>query len=98
MVRVTHLDQYKTERSLIVTGIQSLERRRNMTKWTGTILCLIGIALTSLNIFPLNLWFGFIGSGLWAYAGLREKDFALFVVEIVAVLMYVGGLIKLFVV
>ncbi len=69
-----------------------------MMKWSGTTLCLIGIALTSLNIFPLNLWFGFIGSGLWAYAGLREKDFALFVVEIVAVLMYVGGLIKLFVV
>jgi hypothetical protein len=82
---------------LKVTGIQSLRRRINM-KWTGTILCLIGIALTSLNIFPLNLWFGFIGSGLWAWAGLREKDFALFVVEIVAVLMYVGGLIKLFMV
>jgi len=97
-VKVIHQDQYKTGRSLIVTGIQSLERRRNMMKWTGTTLCLIGIALTSLNIFPLNLWFGFIGSGLWAYAGLREKDFALFVVEIVAVLMYVGGLIKLFVV
>ena len=64
-------------------------------KWTGTILCLIGIALTSLNIFPLNLWFGFIGSGLWAWSGVRQKDYALFTVEFVAVAMYLGGLIKL---
>ncbi len=65
-------------------------------KWTGTTLCLIGIALTSLNIYPLNLWFGFIGSGIWAYAGLKEKDMALFVVEIVAVAMYFVGLINVF--
>jgi hypothetical protein len=64
-------------------------------KWTGTALCLIGIALTSLNIFPLNLWFGFIGSGLWALSGMQQKDYALFTVEFMAVAMYLGGLIKL---
>jgi hypothetical protein len=64
-------------------------------KWTGTILCLIGIGLTSLNIFPLNLYFGLIGSGLWAWSGVQQKDWALFVVEFVAVAMYFGGLIKL---
>jgi hypothetical protein len=64
-------------------------------KWTGTGLCLIGIALTSLNIYPLNLWFGLVGSGLWACSGVQQKDYALFVVEAVAVLMYLGGLVKL---
>ena len=64
-------------------------------KWTGTILCLIGIGLTILNIFPLNLWFGLICSGLWAWSGVQQKDFALFTVEAVAVAMYLGGLIKL---
>jgi len=64
-------------------------------KWLGTILCLIGIGLTSLNIFPLNIFFGFIGSLLWAIAGLRQKDYALFVVESVAVLMYFYGIIRL---
>jgi nifR3 family TIM-barrel protein len=49
-----------------------------MTKWTGTALCLIGIALTSLNIFPLNLWFGLVGSGL-----CREQGAGLFVSEMV---------------
>ena len=64
-------------------------------KWTGTALCLVGIALTSLNIFPLNLWFGFTGSLLWAVAGIRQKDYALFIVEFVAVLMYFYGIIRL---
>jgi len=55
----------------------------------------VGIALTSLNIFPLNLWFGFIGSLLWAVAGIQQKDYALFIVEFVAVLMYFYGIIRL---
>lgn len=64
-------------------------------KWCGTILCLIGIALTSLNIFPLNLWFGLVGSALWTWSGLCQKDYALFTVEAVAVLMYLFGIILL---
>ena len=60
-------------------------------KWTGTILCLIGIALTSFNIYPLNIYLGFIGSALWAYAGYKQKDYALFLVEFAAVAMYLMG-------
>jgi len=66
-----------------------------MIRWSGTVLCLLGIGLTSLNVFPLNLWFGFIGSGLWAWSGIRQKDWALFIVEGVAVLMYLYGIIRL---
>ena len=63
-------------------------------KWTGTILCLIGIYLTSLNIYPLNLAFGLIGSFLWTIEGLIAKDYALFTVEAVAVAMYLNGIIR----
>jgi hypothetical protein len=61
-------------------------------KWTGTALCLIGIALTSFNIYPINIYLGFIGSTLWAYAGYKQQDYALFLVEFVAVVMYAAGL------
>ena len=67
-----------------------------MVKWIGTGLCLIGIALTSLNIYPLNLLFGLIGSFLWTVEGLAAKDYALFTVEAVAVGMYLGGIIRVF--
>lgn len=67
-----------------------------MIRWGGTILCLIGIALTSLNVYPLNLVFGLVGSFLWTVQGYLYKDNALIMVELVAVLMYLAGLFKVF--
>ena len=63
-------------------------------KWTGTILCLIGIALTSWNIYPLNIIFGLVGSGLWAASGYAQDDTPLFLVEIVAASLYLFGLLS----
>ena len=65
-----------------------------MVKWSGTILCLIGIGLTAFNIFPLNVIFSLIGSGLWTLAGYLQKDKPLFIVELVAVIFYITGLFK----
>ena len=62
-------------------------------KWWGTGLCLVGIALTSINIYPLNIVFGFIGSGLWTLAGYLQRDTPLFLVEFVATIMYAFGII-----
>jgi hypothetical protein len=68
-----------------------------MIRWTGTVLCLIGIALTSLNIYPLNLFFGLVGSFLWTLQGYINKDYALLIVEAVAVIIYIAGVLKVFV-
>ncbi len=64
-----------------------------LLKWSGTTLCLVGIALTSFNIYPLNLFFGLIGSALWALAGFLQQDAPLVLVEVVAVLIYITGVI-----
>jgi hypothetical protein len=64
-----------------------------LLKWLGTILCLLGIALTSFNIYPLNIVLSFIGSGLWALAGILQRDVPLFIVEAVAVALYFTGII-----
>lgn len=63
-------------------------------KWAGTILCLIGIAFTSFNVYPLNIILSLIGSGLWAYAGYLQDDAPLVLVEGVAVLLYFAGLVN----
>jgi hypothetical protein len=67
-----------------------------MIRWGGTFLCLVGIALTSLNIYPLNLIFGFVGSFLWTVQGYLYRDNALLLVELVAVLIYFAGIVKVF--
>lgn len=62
-------------------------------KWYGTTLCLIGIALTSFNIYPWNIVFGLVGSGLWTTAGYVQDDAPLVLVEAVATVLYAIGLI-----
>jgi len=62
-------------------------------KWGGTVLCLIGIAFTSFNVYPLNILFGLVGSGLWTYAGILQRDIPLILVEVVAVILYFAGVV-----
>lgn len=62
-------------------------------KWAGTALCLLGILLTSLNIYPANIVIGLIGSAIWALAGYMQDDNPLLVVELVAVFFYFGGIV-----
>jgi hypothetical protein len=65
-----------------------------LIKWTGTGLCLVGIALTSFNIYPLNLALGLVGSALWTLAGWLQRDPPLVIVEVVAVGLYASGIIS----
>jgi hypothetical protein len=65
-----------------------------MIKWLGTILCLCGIFLTSFNVYPLNIVLSIVGSTLWTIAGFIQRDTPLVLVEAVAVLFYLAGLIN----
>lgn len=62
-------------------------------KWTGTVLCLVGIALTSFNVYPLNVFLSLVGSALWTWAGYLQDDLPLILVEAVAVSLYLIGAI-----
>lgn len=64
-----------------------------LLKWAGTILCLIGIALTSFNFYPLNIVISLVGSALWTVAGFLQRDPPLFLVEAVAVGIYMSGFV-----
>jgi len=64
-------------------------------KWAGTTLCLVGIGLTSFNIYPANIILGLVGSGLWAVAGWLQRDTPLVLVEAAAVVMYAAGIMAL---
>ena len=62
-------------------------------KWIATYLCLAGIALTSYNIYPMNIVLSLVGSAMWAWAGWKQRDNPLLIVEAVAVFFYASGLI-----
>jgi ABC-type siderophore export system fused ATPase/permease subunit len=63
-------------------------------RWVGTALCMIGMALTSLNIYPYNLYFSCIGSLLWCITAIRWNDNALAIVEAAAVVIYIVGILR----
>ena len=43
-------------------------------KWISTFLVLVGILLTNLNIYPLNIYFHGLGVVGWTIAGFISKD------------------------
>jgi hypothetical protein len=71
--------------------MKTIAIRLLIIKWAGTALCLVGIGLTSFNIYPLNIFLSLVGSGLWTVAAIQQKDAPLFLVELVAVLLYCMG-------
>ena len=46
-------------------------------KWFSTALVLIGILLTNLNIYPINIYFHGLGVIGWTIAGFISKDKAI---------------------
>jgi hypothetical protein len=64
-----------------------------VVKWIATYFCLAGIALTSYNIYHMNIVLSAVGSAMWAWAGWEQRDNPLLIVEAVAVFFYASGFI-----
>jgi len=62
-------------------------------KWIGTVLCTIGIALTSFNVYPLNIFVMFVGTGIWFAMGYLQRDWALSAGELISLFLYGSGII-----
>lgn len=65
-------------------------------KWISSILMVITMALTAVNIFPLNVQLGLISSIGWLYVSVRWSDRSLILLNSTAVFIYTLGLLKLY--
>ena len=63
-------------------------------EWGSTALLLVGVALTSLNIFPLNLWVCLAANAGWTVMGIIWKKWSLLIVQGVVSAIYIIGMIK----
>ncbi len=63
-------------------------------EWSSTALLIVGVILTSYNIFPLNIWIAFIGNTGWIIVGMIWKKMSLVVVSIFLGVIYLSGLIN----
>lgn len=69
-----------------------------IAEWGSTALLLVGVALTSFNIFPLNLWVCLAANFAWAIVGLIWRKWSLIMVQIVITIIYVAGIYKHYIV
>ena len=63
-------------------------------KWVSSFIILIGMALTSINLTPFNLYFHFIGVSVWLIVGVMWHDRALMVVNSVAAMIFLMGILR----
>jgi hypothetical protein len=65
-------------------------------EWACTATLIAGVALTSFNIYPLNLWVSLVGNLGWLVLGWMWRKWSLFLVELVISTIYIVGIIDLY--
>tara|TARA_Y100000591_G_scaffold304754_1_gene301680 strand:- start:34 stop:324 length:291 start_codon:yes stop_codon:yes gene_type:complete len=65
-------------------------------KWTSTAAVLTGIALTNLNIYPVNIMIHGAGATGWTIAGFITKDRALLTNFCLQLPLFIFGIINYF--
>jgi hypothetical protein len=65
-------------------------------KWASTALILSGILLTSVNLYPLNIFLHGMGAAGWTLVGYVNKDRALMVNFGIQIPIFALGYAKVF--
>ena len=63
----------------------------SITKWTATVIQLIGYGLTGLAMTPWNIYAFFVGIFLWFAVGAMWNDRAIMVVHVGAFISLLVG-------
>jgi uncharacterized membrane protein len=63
-------------------------------EWFATILLIIGVALTSWNIYPLNIYVSLAGNFAWLLVALLWRKWSLITIQFVIILIYIAGVVK----
>ena len=66
-------------------------------KWIASIILVVGVILTSNNIYPLNLMIHAIGMFGWFIVAIIWNDRALLVINAVSLVLLINGLVSYYV-
>lgn len=65
-------------------------------EWCSTIILLTGVALTSLNIHPLNLYISALGNLGWLFVALIWRKWSIITIQVVITIIYSFGIVREF--
>jgi len=63
-------------------------------KWASSVVLIIGMILTSNNIYPVNLILHVIGIGGWLVVSMMWNDRALIVINSIGLMIYINGILQ----
>ena len=61
-------------------------------EWLCTAVLIIGVALTSYNVYPLNIWISCLGNLGWFALGILWRKWSLIIVQLIVTIIYVAGI------
>ncbi len=65
-------------------------------EWAATITLIVAVGLTSWNVYPANIYMSALGNFLWLLMALHWKKVSLIIIQAFILLIYAGGVIKVF--
>ena len=63
------------------------------TKWVSSLVIIVGMALTAINIYPLNMYTHLVGITGWLAVAFALRDRSLIMLTTVAALIFTSGII-----
>lgn len=76
--------------------MESQTKLWTFTEWAATITLILGVALTSWNVYPANIYMSAVGNFLWLLMAFHWKKWSLITIQIFILLLYAVGVIKVF--
>ena len=61
-------------------------------KWASSIVIIVGMILSSLNVYPINLYVHTVGVAGWLWVGFLWHDRALILLNGIAIAVFVLGI------
>jgi hypothetical protein len=62
-------------------------------EWLATAILIVGVALTAWNIYPLNIYFSFLGNAMWIVLAIMWRKCSLITIQTVVTIIYILGLL-----
>ena len=83
----------RTKHETLTTTKTPLHTTDWYIKWASSIILLIGMILTSNQVYPLNIFVHMVGLMCWLIVGLMWNDRALIIINAVGVAIMANGLV-----
>ena len=64
------------------------------TKWVSSVVIIAGMALTTNNIYPLNMYMHLAGIIGWLVVSVAWHDRSLIMLNVVAAFIFINGIIS----